>query len=193
MKKSGLKPIVGKSRKGSFQYDVCLSFAGEDRAYVERVAEALRQLGVRVFYDRHEEVALWGKDLYEHLDYIYRRAARFCVVFVSRHYAEKIWTNHERKSAQARALRENEEYILPARFDSTEIPGLRETLGFIFLKGKNPKKVADLIRQKIGRRQRKNFLPPNPDRLYKRMGARSRAARNEINAQLESFFDSWGE
>ena len=181
----------GIGRRGSFQYDVCLSFAGEDRAYVERVAHALNELGVRVFYDRYEEVALWGKDLYEHLDYVYRKAARFCVLFVSRHYAAKVWTNHERKSAQARALLENEEYILPTRFDTTEIPGLRETVGYVTLKGKKPKQLAKLIRTKIGRRQRRDFLPPNPDRLHRRIGARNRAAKEEVNAQLRSFYESW--
>jgi len=93
---------------------------------------------------------LWGKDLYEHLDYIYRKAARFCVVFVSRHYAAKVWPNHERRSMQARALHENEEYILPARFDSTEVPGLRETVGYVGLKNHSPRQLADLIIRKLG-------------------------------------------
>lgn len=49
-----------------YDYDVTLSFAGEDRAYVEKVAAALYSLGIRVFYDRYEQVDLWGKDLYTH-------------------------------------------------------------------------------------------------------------------------------
>jgi len=71
----------------NFQYDVCLSFAGQNRAYVERVANALRSRGIRVFYDKYERVELWGKDLYSHLDFLYRYAARYCVVFVSKPYA----------------------------------------------------------------------------------------------------------
>jgi hypothetical protein len=43
------------------EYDVALSFAGDDREYVQRVAAALRQSGVSVFCDRHEEAALWGR------------------------------------------------------------------------------------------------------------------------------------
>lgn len=35
----------------SFDFDVALSFAGEDRAYVHAVAERLRENRVRVFYD----------------------------------------------------------------------------------------------------------------------------------------------
>jgi hypothetical protein len=106
----------------AFQFDVALSFAGEDRQYVDVIADRLRTRGVRVFYDRYEQATLWGKDLYEHLDQVYQGAARYCVLFASEHYANKVWTNHERRSAQARALRENEEYILPVRFDDTDIP-----------------------------------------------------------------------
>ena len=37
--------------RSEFTYDVALSFAGEQRAYVEHVADCLRARGVRVFYD----------------------------------------------------------------------------------------------------------------------------------------------
>ena len=91
-----------------------LSFAGEDRSYVARVADALNRSGVRVFYDRYERAELWGKELYSHLDYVYRHAARYCVVFVSTRYSSKLWTNHERKSAQARAFGEITRYFAGA-------------------------------------------------------------------------------
>ena len=134
----------------SFQFDVALSFAGEDRQYVDHIADSLRSKGVRVFYDQYEQATLWGKDLYEHLDHIYQRAARFCVLFASEHYARKVWTTHERKSAQARALRENEEYILPVRFDDTEIPGIRSTIGYIDARQTTAEQLVDLILQKVG-------------------------------------------
>src|SRR5690242_14759832 len=99
------------------EYDVCLSFAGEQREYVEEVADELRGMRVRVFYDDYEKVSLWGKNLYDHLDWVYSKSARYCIVFVSSAYERKVWTNHERRSAQERALRENDEYILPVIFD----------------------------------------------------------------------------
>ena len=46
------------------KYHVPLSFAGEDRAYVEKVATLLVSEGVSVFYDKFEEATLWGKNLY---------------------------------------------------------------------------------------------------------------------------------
>jgi hypothetical protein len=172
----------------SYEYDVCLSFAGEDRAYVRQVAEALRTRGVRVFFDEYAQADLWGKDLYTHLDDVYQNAARYCVLFASKHYAKKVWTNHERESAQARAIRQHAEYILPARFDSTKIPGLRPTVGEVDLRSISPEKLADLIEQKLGDRQREEYFPPIPDRLFTHMKARSTRARNHIKGRAYDFF-----
>ncbi len=132
-------------------YDIALSFAGEDRDYVRAVAEELRANGVKVFFDEYKQVDLWGKDLYEHLHFVYSSRAKYCVVFISDAYARKIWTTHERRSAQERALNERREYILPARFDSTEIPGLSSTVGYINLKNYSPKEFAQVILEKLGR------------------------------------------
>jgi TIR domain len=118
------------------RYDVALSFAGQDRLYVGRVADFLHTQGVAVFYDEFKEVDLWGKDLAEHLDSVYRTGAQYCVIFISEHYAKKMWPNHERRSALARSVESKREYILPSRFDSTELPGLRPTIGYVDLAAK---------------------------------------------------------
>lgn len=133
----------------TYEYDVALSFAGENREYVEGVAIQLKSFGISVFYDLFKQVELWGKDLYTHLDDIYRNKARFCVIFISKFYQKKSWTNHERKSAQARAFQKKEEYILFARFDDTEIPGVRPTVGYISLRDFTPQQFANLIIQKL--------------------------------------------
>lgn len=134
---------------GKPHYDVALSFAGEDREYVDQVAEQLRRNHVRVFYDRYEEASLWGKDLYVHLSDVYRSQAYFTIIFVSRHYAAKLWPSHERQSAQARALSEAREYILPARFDDTELPGLLNSIGYVDLARKSPAALVELILAKL--------------------------------------------
>jgi hypothetical protein len=134
----------------TYPYDVALSFAGEDRPYVEQVAVNLRNFGVKVFYDSFEEVDLWGKNLIDHLQAVYQTKARFTVMFISEHYDRKVWTNHERKAAQARAFTESREYILPARFDNTEIQGLYSTLSYIDLNKKTPAEFAQIICLKIG-------------------------------------------
>lgn len=170
-------------------FDVALSFAGEDRKYVEQVAHFLKKMGFRVFYDKYEVVSLWGKDLYVHLREIYQDKSRFTVMFISKHYADKLWTTHERQSAQARAFRERREYILPVRFDDTEIPGLVETIGYIDLTGTKPRHLAELIKQKVGPVPRYEFFPPNPDRLFKRMHATSAEEAAFILDSALSFFE----
>jgi len=133
------------------EYDVVYSFAGEDREYVERVARYTKEHGATVFYDMDEQADLWGKDLAEHLDDVYRQRARYCVMFISKHYAVKMWTKHERQSALARALQERSEYLLPVRFDNTEIPGIRPTVAFIDASKVMPDELGKLILQKLGR------------------------------------------
>jgi hypothetical protein len=69
-------------------FDVCLSFAGEQRSYVKLVAEALTERGYSVFYDEEQVADIWGKDLTEHFDWVYRQGSRACVMFASREYAQ---------------------------------------------------------------------------------------------------------
>lgn len=133
----------------NYDYDIALSFAGENRNYVEEVAKLLQGYGVKVFYDKFEEHTLWGKNLIDYLQEIYKEKAKYTIMFISEHYAKKAWTTHERKSMQERAFRESEEYILPARFDDTEIPGLYSTISYIDLNSKTPYEFAKVILQKI--------------------------------------------
>ncbi|MEU7475230.1 TIR domain-containing protein [Lentzea sp. NPDC042327] len=132
------------------KYDVCLSFAGEDRTYVDEVARHLKELGVKVFYDDDEQVDLWGKNLTEYLDEVYRKESRFCVMFVSRHYAAKMWTKHERQSAFDRAMTQDDEYVLPVRFDATELPGLRTGVGYLDAARVTPRRLAEMVARKLG-------------------------------------------
>ncbi len=132
-------------------YDVALSFAGEQRAYVRGVATALDQLRLKVFYDEFETENLWGKDLQAHFDKVYRELARLCVIFISKDYVSKSWPRHEGRSALARALEERGEYVLPVRFDDTPLPGLQPTIAVVYASSYTPAQLANLIKGKLGR------------------------------------------
>jgi hypothetical protein len=138
-----------RREKARRSYDVALSFAGEDREFVEQVANELREDGVTVFYDRFEEVNLWGSDLAEHLGRVYGTDSRYVVLFASRHYAAKAWPNHEKQFALSRHLRGDTGRILPVRFDDTAIPGLPPTIAYLDARVLTPGKLAELIRQKL--------------------------------------------
>jgi len=131
-------------------FDVALSFAGEDREFVEEVFKELIKQKVSVFYDQADEIEinLWGRNLATALGDIYQRHSDYVVVFISEHYAKKIWTQHEFKNALAGAFSEKPDYILPARFDDSEIPGLLPTTAFWDLKKETAKTFAQKIIRK---------------------------------------------
>lgn len=161
------------------RYDVALSFANEDRPYVQEVADILQDSGIKVFYDYYEKANLWGRDLYSHLDFIYRKSSRYCIVFISQAYAAKVWTNHERRSIQARALEENKEYVLPARFDNTEIEGLPPTVGCVDLNDMTPHELAKLMTEKLGPRVSTPGFPRKVDRLYELLRYKGRDKKDK--------------
>jgi hypothetical protein len=132
-------------------YEVALSFAGENRPFVEDVAEGLKAAGVSVFYDKFEQAQLWGKNLIDHLAEIYRHKSRYVVMFISEHYVRKAWPQHERQHAQERQLVASAEYILPARFDDTAVPGMTNTVSHIDLRSTTAAELVQLILGKLGR------------------------------------------
>lgn len=77
-------------------------------------------------------------------------------MFISQHYARKLWSNHERRSALARSVEERQEYILPARFDDTKLPGIRPTLSYVDLRTRAPEQLGALILEKLGRAKKRN-------------------------------------
>ena len=134
----------------SKQFEVALSFAGEQRGYVQEVALALQSRGVGVFYDEFEQTLLWGRHLPEELNDVYENRAKFVVMFVSEEYVSKAWPNHERKAALSRAIREREEYILPVRFDNSRVPGLSEGIHYLSAEKHPPGELATMIAEKLG-------------------------------------------
>ena len=104
---------------------------------------------MKVFYDGFEKARLWGEDLYTYLNDLYKLRAKYCIMFLSENYANKIWTNHERKAAQARAFRESKAYILPVRLDDSEIPGINETIGYLSWEEESAEGIANCVLQKL--------------------------------------------
>jgi hypothetical protein len=130
-------------------YDIAISFAGEDREIAKKISDLIKQKNYKVFYDEYEKSNLWGKDLYSYLSEVYSKKAKFCLMIISANYANKTWTNLERKAAQAKAFKENREYILPLRLDNTSIPGLLDTTGYIDYNNSSIEEIVDLLINKL--------------------------------------------
>lgn len=133
------------------EYDIALSFAGEDRSYVEEIANLLLKKKVRVFYDNFETSNLWGKNLYTFLRDLYRNKADFCVVFLSKSYTEKNWTRHEFEAATDRAFKENREYILPIILEDTDASPILDTTGYINASAYSKEEIVNFIVEKLNK------------------------------------------
>jgi hypothetical protein len=55
----------------------------------------------------------------------------------------------ERRAVLARAVRERREYVLPARFDDTVLPGLLDDVVAVDLRRHTPERFADLVAAKL--------------------------------------------
>jgi hypothetical protein len=146
-----VQPSSGSTAPAPSAYEVVLSFAGEQRWYVEQVAQVLVAAGVRIFYDDYEVANIWGKNLVEHFAEVYGGTARYCVMFISADYVAKIWPSHERRSAFDAAIARRTEYVLPIRFDDTPVPGLLHSIHYVEASKYNSSQLAHLLLQKLGR------------------------------------------
>jgi len=132
-----------------YEYDVALSFAGEDREVVEEIAIELKRNGISVFYDDFQKADLWGKKLSYHFKEMYGTNTRFVIVFISEHYALKDWTDFEFSIAQKEATTRKREFILPIRIDNTTIVGLHNDVGYLDLKKENVESIVETISTKL--------------------------------------------
>ncbi|GLY37280.1 hypothetical protein Amsp01_033040 [Amycolatopsis sp. NBRC 101858] len=134
----------------TYDYDIAVSFAGEDRELVRDVVTELKEHDVSVFFDEDSTAEMWGENLVDFLQAIYSRRARYAVIFISRHYVTKKWTTYERKAAQDRAFQQSAPYILPVRIDDSELPGLLSTIGYVDAGFAGVPGIVDAVLRKLG-------------------------------------------
>lgn len=127
-------------------YDVAFSYANtpEERQYVEEVADNLNRKNVKVFYDHFNIKETWGADLTQSLSNIYNSFSKFCVIFISKNYVERKWTQFELEEALKRHKQNKFRYLLPVRFDKTPVPEIKN-LGYLNSFEYTPSELADMI------------------------------------------------
>ena len=140
----------GDVQAHGYEFDIGLSFASEQREYVERVAEELNYRGIRVYYDAYDRANLWGRDLGEYFREVFQNRCRYCIVFASKEYATKMWPTFEFENALKKTTESHKDYILPVRFDQTIIPGIPYTLGYLDANSYTPVQISRLAAQRLG-------------------------------------------
>jgi hypothetical protein len=71
------------------------------------------------------------------------------MILVSKEYKDRQWTNHELRSAQAKALElKGQEYILPVKIDDTELEGLPPNVGYVSI-SLGVERIAEMLIKKL--------------------------------------------
>ena len=133
-----------------YEFDIGLSFAGEQREYVEQVAEELNYRGIRAYYDADDEANLWGRNLAKYFKEVFQSRCRYCIVFASKNYAAKMWPTFELENILRKVTESQQDFILPVRFDNTIIPGIPYTMGYLEAHEKTPVQISQIAAKRLG-------------------------------------------
>jgi hypothetical protein len=131
------------------KYDVAISYASEDQAVAEELANAFKKKSLSVFYDKDYQDELWGKQLSDWFKKTFGKLSLFVLVLISRHYPVKDWTDFELSIAKAEENKLKREFILPVRLDNTNIAGIPRDKRYLDYNIEGASKIADLLFEKI--------------------------------------------
>ncbi len=110
-----------RNENKDFEWDIAISFAGENRPLAEFIAQQLRALDISVFYDRNYEDnylgELWSKEFLE----IFLNRSRLVVAILDKYHKDKVWPTFERDCFTPRV---QEAEVIPVFLDKTIFPGI---------------------------------------------------------------------
>lgn len=142
--------VEGVKKNEIREYDVAISYASQQRDYVTIVATSLKVTGIKTFFAPFLEIDMWGRNTDEYLEQTYFSKAKVCVMFISKEYAGSEWCKLESRSAFARQRKQGL-YILPIRFDDTELHGLDPGLHYLTVESNPPEVLSSKIILKLER------------------------------------------
>ncbi|OOG73091.1 TIR domain-containing protein [Algoriphagus sp. A40] len=109
----------------NYEFEVAISFAGENRELARKFTEKLEIFDVSVFFDELYESNLLGKALTKQFTRIFNDESKFVLCLLDAHHHDKIWPTFERETFRVRV---QEEAIIPAYLDETKFLGIPEDL-----------------------------------------------------------------
>lgn len=131
-------------------FDVALSFPGEVRPLVERIAfELERRIGPNCyFYDKNYVSQLARPSLDTLLQDIYRNRSKLVVVFLSSEYQNKDWCGVEFRAIKEIILDRDHKRIMFVRTDDGEVEGVFKTDGYVDARKFNAEELASFIHER---------------------------------------------
>lgn len=132
-------------------FKVALSFPGENRDYVAKVARELKKHLPKgsVFYDRDFTAQLARPNLDTLLQSVYGKQSDLVVVFLSSDYDKKEWCGLEWRSIREFIKRRDDHTIMLMRFDDGEVSGVMSLDGYVDLRDHEPPEAAKFILERV--------------------------------------------
>jgi hypothetical protein len=119
-----------RQREQSREWDVAISFAGENRELAKHITDELEFLDVHVFFDRLYEDNYLGKTWSEQFKRVFADESDLVVCILDRHHADKIWPTFERDCFTPR---QKDGDVIPVFLDDSVFVGIpRDTVGIHF-------------------------------------------------------------
>jgi tetratricopeptide (TPR) repeat protein len=145
------------------RFRVALSFPGEYRGRVEKIAEALAGVLGRdkVFYDKWHAAEFARPGLSIYLPDIYHKESVLLVFFFCKEYRDKEWTGLEWRAALDLLKRKQYGrlmFLLIDDMDIADIPGLYSTDGYLDISAIADAEVAAAILKRLGAEDRPGGL-----------------------------------
>jgi len=145
-----LRDVTNAVDVSTHTFDVALSFPGEVRPLVEKIAHELeRRLGPNTyFYDNNYVSQLAQPSLDLLLQGIYRRA-KLDVVFLSADYQKKNWCGIEFRAVREIMFNRENSRVMFVKTDDGPVEGVTSTDGYIDARNFEPAAVADFICERV--------------------------------------------
>ena len=142
-------------------YDLAVSFAGEQRSYVEQVVRACQKRGLSVFYDRDVNNEWWGRNYIREQRKVYSSQTRFFVPFISTEYLAKPVPGDEFSAAMMTAIKQGDGYILPVLVGDVQVPVelLHPHVHHLRANDHTPEQLAEQLAKRVGRAEAEGQAP----------------------------------
>jgi hypothetical protein len=124
----------------NYEFDIAISFAGENRDLARTIAAKFESLDVHVFFDELYEPNLLGKALHKQFTKIFNEESRFVICLLDKYHMDKVWPTFERDTFLPRVA---EESVIPIWLDDTKFPGIPADTYGVNLKGEITEEKID--------------------------------------------------
>lgn len=107
------------------EFEIAISFSGENRKLAKYIAEQFEEIDVPVFYDEYYEANYLGKAWSKEFERIFLTDSRYVVCLLDKHHKDKIWPTFERECFKKRVP---DGEVIPVYLDDTIFVGIPEDI-----------------------------------------------------------------